>query len=101
MPLHIYGTSPDDVVLEPQLLECLYRLMVTTLAKAMDGQRRFAGSSGVSNGLCRSVDRHLESVSCVFLEQRVYIYNPLLDVVDRRFSHFFGHVERDLGLIGV
>ena len=41
---------------------------------------------------------HLESVSGVFLEQRIDICDPLRDVIDRHFSHFVGNVERDLGL---
>lgn len=42
---------------------------------------------------------HLESVSGVFLEQRIDICDPLPDVIDRHFSHFVGNAERDFGLI--
>jgi hypothetical protein len=39
--------NEDHVVPEPQLLECLYRLMMTALAQAMHFQGCFARSSGV------------------------------------------------------
>jgi hypothetical protein len=93
--------NKDHVVPELQLPECLYRLMVTALAKAMDGERRLASRSGVGDGLRGWFKGHLEPVSSVFLEQRVYVCDPLLDVVHGRFSHSVGNIELGLGLIRV
>jgi hypothetical protein len=43
--------NEDHVVPELQLVECLYRLMMTAMPEAMDGQGRLSRSSGVGNGL--------------------------------------------------
>jgi hypothetical protein len=42
--------NEDHVIPQPQLLECLYPLMVTTIAEAMDGESCLTGGSSVSDG---------------------------------------------------
>jgi hypothetical protein len=89
--------NEDHVVPQLQLFERLYRLMMAPLAKAMHCEGSFAASSCVRDRLRRF--GHLQSVSGVFLEPRVYICDPLLDVVDRHFSHFIWNVDGALILI--
>jgi len=50
---------------------------------------------------CWLISGHLESVSSVFLEQRVDVRDPLLNVIGSRFLHFIWDVERCVGLAGL
>ena len=71
-------------------------MMMALLAEAMHGEA--VSRPALACAIVLSLG-HLELVSRVFLEQRVYICDPLLDVVDRHFSRFIRDVDGPLILI--
>src|SRR4051794_27342288 len=55
--------NEDHVVPEPQLLEGFEGLMIAVLAKAMDGERCFAGCTRMRNGLRRISPVHAGTIA--------------------------------------